>query len=67
VSKPYLEYLKHILTEINSIVEQSHGLEQRKFMSDEVMKRAIVRSIEIIGEAVKRLPVELREQYSEID
>ena len=36
-------------------------------MSDEVMKRAIVRSIEIIGEAVKRLPIRLREEYSEID
>ncbi len=67
MSKLYLEYLRHILTEINFIVEQSHGLEQGEFSSDEVMKRAIVRSIEIICEAVKRLPVELREQHSEID
>ena len=65
--KPYLEYLRHILIEINFIIEQTNGLEQGEFMSDEVMKRAIVRSIEIIGEAVKRLPVRLREQHSEID
>ena len=67
MSKLYFEYFRYIITEIDFIVEQSHGLEQSKFMSDEVMKRAIVRSIEIIGEAVKRLPVELREQHSEID
>jgi uncharacterized protein with HEPN domain len=67
VLKPYLEYLRHILIEINFIMEQSHRLGQGEFMSDEVMKRAIVRSIEIIGEAAKTLPVELREQHSEID
>jgi uncharacterized protein with HEPN domain len=47
VLKPYLEYLRHILIEINFIMEQSHGLEQGEFMSDEVMRRAIVRRIEI--------------------
>jgi uncharacterized protein with HEPN domain len=47
VLKPYLEYLRHILIEINFIMEQSHRLGQGEFMSDEVMKRAIVRSIEI--------------------
>ena len=36
-------------------------------MSDEVMKIAIVSCIEVIGEAVKRLPIRLREEYSEID
>ncbi len=36
-------------------------------MADETLKRAFVRSIEIIGEAVKRLPDEFRSEHSTID
>lgn len=35
-------------------------------VADEVMSRAIVKSIEIIGEATKNLPAEWREAYPEI-
>ena len=35
-------------------------------VADEVMSRAIVKSIEIIGEATKSLPAEWRESYPEI-
>jgi len=35
-------------------------------VADEVMCRAVVKSIEIIGEATKNLPIEWREAYSEI-
>ena len=35
-------------------------------VADEVMSRAIVKSIEIIGEATKNLPAEWREAYAEI-
>jgi uncharacterized protein with HEPN domain len=36
-------------------------------MADETLKRAFVRSIEIIGEAVKQLPDEFRSEHSAID
>ncbi|MFB2978914.1 DUF86 domain-containing protein [Microseira sp. BLCC-F43] len=36
-------------------------------MEDETLKRAYVRSIEVIGEAVKQLPNPLRQKYSAID
>jgi uncharacterized protein with HEPN domain len=36
-------------------------------MQDETLKRAYVRSIEIIGEAVKQLPDALRQKYGAIE
>jgi len=36
-------------------------------MQDETLKRAFVRSLEIIGEATKNVSVELRQKYSHID
>jgi uncharacterized protein with HEPN domain len=36
------------------------GLAYEQFIRDEVKKRAFVRSIEIIGEAAKKVPEEVR-------
>jgi uncharacterized protein with HEPN domain len=61
------EYLSHILDETEYITRASKGLSKQRFMADETLKRAFVRSIEIIGEAVKRLPDEFRSEHSAID
>ncbi len=61
------EYLQHISDEasyLNSIVKDTG---QKEFLHDETLKRAFVRSIEIIGEAVKQLPDNLREQHPQIE
>lgn len=42
------------------------GLDKEHFFNDEMRKRAFVRSLEIIGEAIKHLPPTLREQYPQI-
>ncbi len=38
-----------------------------KFMADETLKRAIVRSLEIIGEASKKIPVDVKLKWNEIE
>ncbi len=61
------EYLEHILDEaryLNSVVVKT---KQEKFLQDETLKRAFVRSIEIIGEAVKQIPINLRKQHPQIE
>jgi uncharacterized protein with HEPN domain len=63
MSLPPIEYLRHILAEAEYIVSQSDGLQRHRFLCDETLKRAFVRSIEIIGEATKHVPDEFRRQH----
>ena len=62
-----LEYLRHILDETLFLSQSSVGLSKDDFLRDEAMRRAFVRSLEIIGEATKRVPPELRERYPSLD
>ena len=60
-------YLQHILTETQYLIDQTQGLEKAAFLRDETLKRAFVRSLEIIGEAVKQLPDDLKQRYSHLE
>jgi len=61
------EYLRHILDETTYITTSSTGLDKEAFLKDETLKRAYVRSIEVIGEAVKQLPDGMRQKYDAIE
>lgn len=61
------EYLQHILDETTYLRTSSIGLDKAEFVQDETLKRAYVRSIEVIGEAVKQIPDGLRQKYSAIE
>ena len=60
-------YLQHILTETQYLLGQVQGLEHETFLHDETLKRAFVRSLEIIGEAVKQLPNDIKERHSHLE
>ena len=62
-----LDYLRHILDEADYLINTSQGLVKEAYFKDDTLKRAFVRSIEIIGEAVKRIPDEIRTKHSEIE
>lgn len=51
-----LEYLQHMLTEAEFLIAQTRTLSKDDFLHDEVLRRALVRSIEIIGEAARQVP-----------
>jgi uncharacterized protein with HEPN domain len=51
-----LEDLRHILDETGYLISASQGLSKDRFMGSETLKRAFVRSIEIIGEGSKKIP-----------
>lgn len=62
-----LDYLRHILVEVEYLFDQSQGLSFKRFAADETLRRAFVRSLEVIGEAVKNLPEDFRATHSEVD
>lgn len=61
------DYLRHILEEADFLIRESAGLTAADFYTSPVAQRAFVRSLEVIGEAAKKLPPEFRSHYSSID
>jgi len=67
MSHSSLEYLHHILDEVIYLQGQAEGLSKDEFMQDETLRRAFVRSLEVIGEATKNISTDLRQKYSHIE
>jgi len=67
MSFPGLEYLSHILDETRYLITQTRNLKQSDFAENGTLQRAFVRSIEIIGEATKHIPDELKQRYPHIE
>ncbi|MFA4831231.1 MAG: DUF86 domain-containing protein [Patescibacteria group bacterium] len=59
-------YLVHIKESITLIEKYLHGQTRESFLKSQALQDQIVRRIEIIGEAVKHIPSELRFSHSEI-
>lgn len=61
------EFLKHIQDESFYIISVTRGLNFDAFLEDETLKRAIVRSLEVIGEASKKVPSDFKSQFNVIE
>ncbi len=59
-------YLAHILEEMEFIEAHFSDRSFEEIVRDEVMKRSVLRSLEVIGEASKNLSPEVRERYPDI-
>ena len=62
-----LDFVRHILDETRYLQAASAGLEGTKFMRDETLRRAFVRSIEIIGEAARHVSKQFQDKYPAIE
>lgn len=60
------EFLKDIQEAVQRIVQYTRGMGYEKFVEDTKTQDAVVRNLEIIGEAVKNLPVEVRAAYPQV-
>lgn len=67
MSKDPIEYLKHIQDESNYLLSlMERGLTREQFLEDETLKRAVVRSLEIIGEATKKIPADFKVKWKTV-
>jgi uncharacterized protein with HEPN domain len=62
-----LEYLRHILTEVDYLLANSTSLAKDQFLGSETLRRAFVRSLEVIGEAAKKVPEDFREEHPKVE
>jgi uncharacterized protein with HEPN domain len=60
------EFLRDIEEAINRISAYTHGMTYEEFLRDTKTQDAVVRNVEIIGEAVKSLSEELRQRQVDI-
>jgi uncharacterized protein with HEPN domain len=67
MSKDPAEYLKHIAEECAYLTSVTNNLSKDAFFADETLKRAAVRSLEIIGEATKKVSAVFREKYNSVE
>ena len=67
MSKEPLDYIKHIAEECSYIISVSTHLTKDDLLDDETLKRAVVRSLEVIGEAAKKIPADFKFKWNLIE
>ncbi len=67
MSASNFELVRHMLIESDFILQHVEGKSKNEVLSDEVLCRALVRSLEIIGEAAKKIDEEFKSDYPQIE
>ena len=60
------DYLDDILTAIVDVEEFTRGMHFETFTEDKKTVNAVIRSLEVLGEATKCIPISFRQKYSDI-
>ncbi len=63
MTRTYIDYLRDILSAIEDAQSFVEDIDLDSFLGNKEKQYAVVRALEIIGEAAARIPPNLREQY----
>ena len=66
MSDEFLDYIEDILDAMDKAEILLEGVTYEQFAADFRINFAVVRALEIIGEATKRLPMTLRDHYPDV-
>ena len=66
MKKDPLIFLEHILESIKDIEEYVRGTTREEFMNSKKTQDAVIRRIEIIGEAAKNVPEDIKKHHPDI-
>ena len=58
-----IEFIGHIYSEVTFIMNFTNDIKFDDFYKDEILKRAVTRALEIIGEATKNLDFDYKYKY----
>jgi uncharacterized protein with HEPN domain len=67
MKRDLFDIFKDVQKEINFLISQTENIDYEKFASNDLLTRAVERSLEIIGEAVKNIPEDIRTLYPLIE
>lgn len=67
MKRDYKPFLEHILEAIKNIEAYTKGFTKEDFFRNRLVQDGVVRNLEIIGEAAKRLPEAIRSRYPGIE
>ncbi|MCP4652017.1 MAG: DUF86 domain-containing protein [Candidatus Omnitrophica bacterium] len=66
MKRNYKLFIEDILGAMNRIEEYIKGLSYEDFSENEMVEDAVIRKIEIIGEAARNVPEDIKEKYQNI-
>ena len=66
MSNEFLDYVEDIIDAMDKAETAIAGVDYDHFAADFMINFVVVRALEIVGEATKRLPMSLRDQYPAI-
>jgi len=66
VNRNFIMYLEDMIQSMERIGEYIEDFDFQKFNNNQLVIDAVVRNFEIIGEASKNIPKDIREKYSEV-
>ena len=66
MKRDYLLYLRDIISAMESILSFIMDMQYEAFRNDDKTSSAVIRKLEIIGEATKQIPAEFRRKYPDI-
>lgn len=66
MSNEFLDYLEDMIDAMDKAELAVTGVEYDRFAADFMINFVVIRALEIVGEATKRLPASIRTQYPEV-
>jgi uncharacterized protein with HEPN domain len=66
MKEEFLDYIEDVIDAMDDAMSFAEGVKHEDFAEDRKTVYAVVRALEIIGEAVKRIPDGVRKRYPQI-
>ena len=66
MKREIIDYILDIRDECEYLVNRAQSIGYEGFINNPDLKKAFVRSLEVIGEAVKKIPDDIRSRYPQI-